>query len=109
MFPAGQPRYVFVLAVAALGILAAYDARGTRRWKSTRAALLDHANQAAAVGMSAVLLPAGKAGPLQAHLRSTPLSRPLEMTAYTIKCDGKAFAVSAKRTALTVGQTDFVL
>jgi Ca-activated chloride channel family protein len=64
---------------------------------------------AATVGMSAVLLPAGKPGPVQAHLRSAPPSKPLKLTTYTIKYDGKAFTVSAKHMELPVGQTELAL
>jgi hypothetical protein len=64
---------------------------------------------AAAVGLSAALLPAGKQDVVQVHLRSAPPSRPLKLTAYTIKHDGKGFQVSVKRVELAAGQTDLAL
>ena len=74
-------------------------------------ALAGESIDAAAVGLSAVLLPAGKREipVLQAHLRSAPPSRSLKLVAYTIKHDGKSFEVSAKRTELAAGQTDVAL
>ena len=64
---------------------------------------------AAAVGISALLLPAGKPSPVQAHLRSAQQGKPLKLTAYTIKYDGKVFTVGAKHMELPVGQTDLTL
>ena len=64
---------------------------------------------AAALGLSAVLLPADKRDNVQAHLRSAPPSRPLKLTAYTIKYDGNAFAVSAKHVELPAGQMELAL
>jgi len=71
-------------------------------------ALAGETTDAAAVGLSALLLPAGKRGavPLQAHLRSAPPSRPLKLVVCTIDHDGKAFQVNLKRVELAAGQAD---
>ena len=72
-------------------------------------ALAGETIDAAAVGLSAVLLSAGKPVPVQAHLRSAPPSKPLKATAYTIQYDGKSFEVSAKHVELPAGQTELAL
>ena len=71
-------------------------------------ALAGEATDAATVGLSALLLPAGKRGsvPLQAHLRSAPPSRPLKLVVCTIDHDGKTFQVNLKRVELAAGQAD---
>jgi tetratricopeptide (TPR) repeat protein len=71
-------------------------------------ALAGETTDAATVGLSALLLPAGKRGsvPLQAHLRSAPPSRPLKLVVCTIDHDGKTFQVNVKRVELAPGQVD---
>lgn len=71
-------------------------------------ALAGETTDAATVGLSALLLPAGKraAVPLQAHLRSAPPARPLKLVVCTIDHDGKTFQVNVKRVELAAGQVD---
>lgn len=71
-------------------------------------ALAGETTDAATVGLSALLLPAGKRDgvQLQAHLRSAPPSRPLKLVVCTIDHDGKTFQVNLKRVELAAGQTD---
>jgi Ca-activated chloride channel family protein len=61
---------------------------------------------AAAIGLSAALLPADKRDAVQVHLRNTPPSKPLKLTTYIIRHDGKGFEASMKRVELATGQTD---
>ena len=69
------------------------------------------ATDAATVGLSALLLPAGKRQglPLQGHLRSAPAARPLSLTVLTIEHDGRTFKASLKRVDLAAGQSDLSL
>jgi tetratricopeptide (TPR) repeat protein len=69
------------------------------------------ATDAAAVGLSALLLPAGKRQglPLQGHLRSAPVARPLPLAVLTIEHDGRTFKASLKRADLAAGQSDLSL
>jgi Ca-activated chloride channel homolog len=69
-------------------------------------AVAGEAIDAAAVGLTAALLPAGKQEAVQIHLRSAPPNKPLKLVATTIKHDGKGFEVSLKRVELPAGQTD---
>jgi hypothetical protein len=64
------------------------------------------ATDAATVGLSSLLLPAGKRPPMQAHLRSASAARPLPLAVITIEHDGKTFKASLKRMDLAAGQTD---
>jgi Ca-activated chloride channel homolog len=74
-------------------------------------ALAGEITDAAVVGLSSVLLPAGKAHttPLFAHLRSAPSGRPLPITVLTIEHDGRTYRASLKRVELPAGQTDLGL
>ena len=74
-------------------------------------ALAGETIDAAPVGLSATLLPAGKraTATLQTHLRSAPPSKPLKLTVYTITHDGKSFQVSKKPAELAAGQTDLAI
>jgi tetratricopeptide (TPR) repeat protein len=72
-------------------------------------AMAGEATDAAAVGLSALLLPAGKNPPIQVRLRSAMASRPLPLTAITIEHDGRVFKASLKRVELAAGQTDLSL
>ena len=69
------------------------------------------ATDATAVGLSALLLPAGKRQglPLQGHLRSAPAAGPLSLTVLTIEHDGRTFKASLKRVDLAAGQSDLSL
>jgi hypothetical protein len=67
------------------------------------------ATDAAAVGLSALLLPAGKKLPVQVHLRSATASRPLALVVITIEHDGRVFKANLKRVELAAGQTDLNL
>jgi Ca-activated chloride channel family protein len=69
------------------------------------------ATDAAAIGLSSLLLPAGKRQGLtvQAHLRSAAGARPLAMDLVTLEHDGRGFKASLKRVQLAVGQTDLAL
>jgi tetratricopeptide (TPR) repeat protein len=66
---------------------------------------------AAAVGLSSLLLPAGKrqAAPIAAHLRSAPGSKALPLTVITLEHDGRGYQAKLKRVELGVGQTDLGL
>jgi tetratricopeptide (TPR) repeat protein len=66
------------------------------------------AADAAAIGLSSLLLPPGKRAslPLQAHLRSAAASRPLALELVTLEHDGRGFKASLKRVQLVAGQTD---
>jgi len=66
------------------------------------------ATDAADVGLSALLLQAGKRQGLsmQAHLRSAPATRPLALTVLTIEHDGRTFKASLKRVGLAAGQSE---
>jgi tetratricopeptide (TPR) repeat protein len=64
------------------------------------------ATDAAAVGLSSLLLPPGKQLPMQAHLRSAPAARPLSLTVLTIEHDGRTFKASLRRVDIAAGQTD---
>jgi hypothetical protein len=57
------------------------------------------------------LLPAGKRQglPLQGHLRSAPVARPLPLAVLTIEHDGRTFKASLKRADLAAGQSDLSL
>jgi hypothetical protein len=72
-------------------------------------ALAGDATDAAAVGLSSLLMPAGKRPPMQAHLRSAPAARPLPLAVITIEHDGRTFRASLKRVELAAGQTDLGL
>jgi hypothetical protein len=69
------------------------------------------ATDAATVGLSALLLPAGKRQglTLQAHLRSAAGARLLPLAVLTIEHDGRTFKASLKRVQLAAGQTDLDL
>jgi hypothetical protein len=69
------------------------------------------ATDAAAIGISSLLLPGGKRPSLsmQARLRSAAGVRPLAMDLVTLEHDGRGFKASLKRVQLAVGQTDLAL
>ena len=69
------------------------------------------ATDAATIGISSLLLPAGKRPslPLQAHLRSAVGVRPLTMDLVTLEHDGRGFKASLKHVQLAAGQTDLSL
>ena len=71
--------------------------------------LAGDATDAAAVGLSALLLPAGKQQPIQAHLRSAPAGKALALFVVTLEHDGRGFRASLKRMELAAGQTDLGL
>jgi Ca-activated chloride channel family protein len=80
---------------------------------STRAggkgeAMAGEITDAAAAGLSSLLLPPGKRQtlPMQAHLRSAPAAKPLPLVVLTIEHDGRAFKAGLKRVELGAGQTD---
>jgi hypothetical protein len=74
-------------------------------------AMAGEVTDAAAVGLSAVLLPAGKHAtlPLTAHLRSAPAAKPLPLTVLTLEHDGRGYRAAVKRAELPAGQTDLPL
>ena len=72
-------------------------------------AMAGEATDAAAVGLSALLLPAGKKLPVQAHLRSATAGKTLPLVVITIEHDGRAFKASLKRVELAAGQSDLSL
>jgi len=71
--------------------------------------MVGDATDAAAVGLSSLLVPAGKRLSTQAHLRSAPAARPLPLAVLTIEHDGRTFKASLKRVDLAAGQSDLDL
>ena len=72
-------------------------------------AMAGEATDAAAIGLSSLLLPAGKRPSIQVHLRSAPAAKPLPLSVITIEHDGRGFKASVKRVELAAGQTDLGL
>ena len=74
-------------------------------------AMAGEVTDASAVGLSSLLLPAGKrqAAPIAAHLRSAPTAKPLSLTVLTLDHDGRGYQAKLKRVDLGVGQTDLGL
>ena len=74
-------------------------------------AMAGESTDAATVGLSSVLLPAGKrpSVSLGAHLRSAPPAKPLPLTVLTLEHDGRGYRATVKRVELAAGQTDVAL
>jgi tetratricopeptide (TPR) repeat protein len=87
----------------------AADLTVTTRAGGKGESMAGEATDAATVGLSALLLPAGKKLPISAHLRSAAAGKPLPLSVITIEHDGRAFKASLKRVELAAAQTDLNL